>query len=125
MAGVATNASKRKDHYRGKPRHGRRVDVTVRAEEAGGSLGPPSVGYTKNLGAGGAFLVIDEPSARGTRLELTVSLPGSPLVCRGEVRWTHESDDDSMRGMGVRFVGLEVEQIVRLNDFLNGLLGSD
>jgi len=124
MAGVATTGGKQA-HYRGKPRHGRRVAVTVRQQEAGGGLGPAAPCYTKNLGVGGAFLVVDEPLARGSRLEVTVDLDGQQLVCGAEVRWTHENEDDALRGMGVRFLGLEVEQIVKLTEFLNGLLGAD
>jgi uncharacterized protein (TIGR02266 family) len=77
--------------------------------------------HTKNIGVGGAFIVVPKPPMIGTRLRLVIEMPGAaPMEVRAEVRWLSRSDEADS-GMGVRFSGLEVDQLLELNDYFASL----
>lgn len=113
----------RRNHFRGKPRPGRRVDVEFRV-----GAGAPVKAHTMNIGVGGAFVVTPAPPTPGTVVALTLIVPGAggapaPIDVNAEVRWT--SSDPEATGMGVKFQGLEVEQLLQLNEYFASLTGRD
>ena len=112
----------RRSHYRGKPRPGRRVEVLVTVP-GGGSVRA----YTRNIGVGGAFVVTTTPERPGTSLTLTLNVPNLPqaLVVKGEVCWTTPGDAYDPPGMGVKFFGLEVEELLALNEYFASLTGRE
>jgi hypothetical protein len=60
----------------------------------------------------------------GTTLSITLSVPASarPLEVKGEVRWIVDSaDDEREHGMGVKFGGLDVDQLLALSDYFASL----
>ena len=105
-------------HFRGKPRPGRRVEVRWRVltehEE-----GPEQTAVTRNIGIGGAFIITADPAPAGTRLRVSFEVPPSArtVAVKAEVRWISDGDDDPQHGMGVKFSGLAVEDVVALNDY--------
>jgi uncharacterized protein (TIGR02266 family) len=112
----------RRAHYRGKPRPGRRVEVTVTVA-GGGSFRA----YTRNIGVGGAFIVTTTPERAGTALTLSLTVPSLPqtLVVKAEVRWNTPGDAYDPPGMGVKFFGLEVEELLALNEYFASLTGRE
>jgi hypothetical protein len=136
---VAESKRERRGHFRGKARPGRRVEVRYRILE-GGQLGDEQRAYTKNIGVGGAFILTPHPPPPGTALQIAVTVPvtSRPLELRGDVRWVisdsgehaaaddegtpSEADDEGdERGMGVKFAGLDVDQLMALNEYFGSL----
>jgi uncharacterized protein (TIGR02266 family) len=114
----------RRNHFRGKPRPGRRVEVSYRLVD--GTTGEPQdlcKAFTRNIGVGGAFIVTDDPAAPGSELQLTVQIPtsGKKIDVRGEVRWIADGEYDAVHGMGVKFHGLDVDQLLELNEYFTSL----
>ena len=109
-------------HFRGKPRPGRRVELRFRTEDAG-----PFAAFTSNIGVGGAFVVTATPPEPGTRVHMTLTLPptGHALQLEADVRWATRGTALMPAGMGVRFVGLEVDEILKLNEYFATLTGLD
>lgn len=91
--------------------------MQVRFQVAGGD---ELSAHTKNIGVGGAFIVTPHPPKVGTQLRLTIEMPntGSSLEVRAEIRWLSNSGDV---GMGVRFAGLDVDQLLALNEYFASL----
>lgn len=79
---------------------------------------------TRNLSSNGVALATDIPLPRGMRLFLRVPLEDgqSPLCVHGEVlRWIHAKEKAGPRlvmGIGLRFVHLTADDILRLEFFL-------
>jgi uncharacterized protein (TIGR02266 family) len=117
---MAPSAEKRerRSHFRGKPRPGRRVEVSFTAGD-----GTQVSAFTRNIGVGGAFVVTDSPARPGTPLTLAIHVPTAtePIEVRGEVRWA----GDDPAGMGVKFNGLGVEELLQLNEYFASLTGRD
>ena len=123
-------------HFRGKPRPGRRVDVSyeVAPEGPDGFDGPDRVeprptpvrAVTKNIGIGGAFILTTDPAPPGSKVivRLAVKTGSEPIEVRAEVRWIvdgkHEEPEAEF-GMGVKFGALEVEQLLQLNEYFASL----
>jgi uncharacterized protein (TIGR02266 family) len=112
----------RRNHFRGKPRPGRRVDVAFAVGDT-----VPQQAYTRNIGVGGAFIVTPTPAHPGTPLVLSIRVPNtlSPLQLRGEVRWNTPGEADDPPGMGVKFQALDVEQLLQLSEYFASLTGRD
>lgn len=113
----------RRSHFRGKPRPGRRVEVSFTAED-----GSRQRAHTRDIGVGGAFVVTGRPADPGAPLTLSVHIPTSsqPLELSGEVRWsTGPRDDPEEMGMGVRFDALDVEALLQLNEYFASLTGKE
>lgn len=116
---------KGRDHYRGKARVGRRVEVAFRAAEATN----PNVDqklFTKNIGVGGAFLLTTDPLPTGTKLSVTLTVPTRPLplTIAAEVRWIIDGKHDepeSEHGMGVKFSAIAVDDLLLLNEFFSSI----
>ena len=117
------------NHFRGKPRPGRSVSVTYRAAAADDSEGIPRVeAVTRNLGAGGAFVLCDDPLPVGARVELILHLPrpARDIDVTAEVRWrVTPSDGVHDAGMGLQFVDLAVDDLLALQDYFASLTGMD
>lgn len=119
----AADKRERRTHFRGKPRPGRRVEVEYRVEG-----NPPVSAYTRNIGVGGAFVVTPTPPPPGTRVRLAIRIPTAsqgPLEVDAEVRWNARGDVDEVPGMGVKFLGLDVEELLALNEYFASLTGAD
>ncbi len=117
---MAPSAEKRerRSHFRGKPRPGRRVEVSFT-----GADGTAQRAFTRNIGVGGAFVVTESPARPGTPLMLAIHVPTAtePIEVRGEVRWS----GDDPPGMGVKFGGLGVEELLQLNEYFASLTGRE
>lgn len=112
----------RRNHFRGKPRPGRRVEVQYRLVDGTGEEHEPLKAFTRNIGVGGAFIVTEDPAAPGCELQLTIQIPtGKKIDVRGEVRWIADGEDDAVHGMGVKFHGLDVDQLLELNEYFTSL----
>ena len=112
----------RRSHFRGKPRPGRRVEVVYSVLE-GEERSAASTAFTRNIGVGGAFVVTDDPPPPGSMLSLEIRIPTAPapIQIAGEVRWIADDEGDEVRGMGVKFQGLEVDQLLELNEYFSSL----
>jgi Tfp pilus assembly protein PilZ len=106
----------RRSHFRGKPRPGRRVEVSFTTDD-----GTRERAHTRNIGVGGAFVVTPRPGRPGSVVRLAVHIPSAtdPLQVSGEIRWI-----DS-QGMGIRFDGLDIEAVLALNEYFASLTGKD
>jgi hypothetical protein len=113
----------RRSHFRGKPRPGRRVDVRYQVVDGAGELQPELTAHTRNIGVGGAFIVTEDPAPPGSQLQLIIKIPtsGKHIRARGEVRWIADGDLDAVHGMGVKFFGLEVNELLELNEYFISL----
>jgi uncharacterized protein (TIGR02266 family) len=112
-------------HFRGKPRPGRRVELRYRVVETH-ETGPEQIAYTSNIGIGGAFIVTADPAPPGSRLTLALGVPNHgdaprQITVKGEVRWISDGEEDPVHGMGVKFSGLQVDEVLALNDYFASL----
>ncbi|HEX4461742.1 MAG TPA: PilZ domain-containing protein [Polyangia bacterium] len=128
---MAESKRERRGHFRGKARPGRRVEVRYRILD-GGQLGDEQRAFTKNIGVGGAFIMTTHPPPPGTALQIALTVPAASraLEVRGDVRWVideHEPEAEGEdaggdeRGMGVKFAGLDVDQLMALNEYFGSL----
>ena len=110
----------RRNHFRGKPRPGRRVDVEYTLEGS-----KVQKAFTRNVGVGGAFIVCSDPASPGTPLSVTLLVPGGDgrVIVRAEVRWA--APDGDPPGMGVKFLAMEVDELLQLNEYFASLTGTD
>jgi len=113
----------RRNHFRGKPRPGRRVAVSYRVVERTGEESGRHKAFTRNIGVGGAFIVTEDPPPPGSTLLLEVHVPtsGKRIELRGEVRWIADGEMDAVHGMGVKFHGLDVPHLLELNEYFTSL----
>ena len=111
----------RRNHYRGKPRPGRRVEVKYTSPSG------THAAVTRNIGVGGAFIETPTPERPGTSLTLHLAVPTthSPIQVAAEVRWVSPGRDEHPSGMGVKFQPLEVEELLSLNEYFASLTGHD
>jgi hypothetical protein len=75
---------------------------------------------TRNIGVGGAFIVTPEIPEVGASISIELTLPTSDqrFTLPAVVRW--RSND----GMGVQFVGVDVDVLLELNDYFATLAGT-
>ena len=108
-------AHERRKHFRGKARPGRMLPVRFQV------AGQPAwvTAATRNIGVGGAFILTPLVQAVGTALTVELRLPTTEQVftLTAVVRWA--SND----GMGVQFVGVDVDILLELNDYFATLSG--
>jgi hypothetical protein len=106
----------RRHHFRGKARPGRVLAVRFRSSPQGTWTNAE----TRNIGIGGAFIVSTSVPPVGTTITVEVCLPTSdqkfnlPAI----VRWVRAGD-----GMGVEFVGVDIDVLLELNDYFATLTG--
>jgi uncharacterized protein (TIGR02266 family) len=122
---VAESKRERRGHFRGKPRPGRRVEVRYQVVERG-EPGDAQSAFTKNIGVGGAFIFTGDPPPPGASLRITVVVPQAarPIEVTAEVRWIVDGKHDepaAEHGMGVKFAGLDVDQLLALNEYFASL----
>jgi len=102
-------------HFRGKPRPGRKLPVSYWVSDDG----PHRHGETKNIGVGGAFIVTPDPEPVGTLISVELVVPDKGrLTVHSEVRWISAGPP---AGMGLKFYGLEIDDLMRLNDYFASL----
>lgn len=78
-------------------------------------------GLTMNISEGGAFVATHEILPVGSMVALHLELPGyERIMCLGEVRWTRDytGDDDVPPGLGLRFVGLDLDSAAAIRAFV-------
>jgi hypothetical protein len=99
----------RRQHFRGKARPGRVMRVRFRAP----GHREPITADTRDIGVGGAFIVTTDVQAIGTTLTIDLTLPTTEQVFTlpAVVRWAARD------GMGVQFVGVDVDVLLELNDY--------
>ncbi|HWU91369.1 MAG TPA: PilZ domain-containing protein [Kofleriaceae bacterium] len=115
MALIDRPRHERRQHFRGRARPGRVLSVRFRA----GSQRTWVPAETRNIGAGGAFIATSHGEPIGTALTVELVLPTSDRVFElpCAVRWVAPD------GMGVEFVGVEVDVLLELNDYFATLTG--
>lgn len=104
----------RRQYFRGKARPGRVLPVRFRT-----ALHPAWItAETRDIGIGGAFIAASEIQPVGTAMTLELSLPTSDQVFTlpAIVRWAKAG-----AGMGIQFVGIDVDILLELNDFFSTL----
>lgn len=85
---------------------------------------PGQVGWisaeTRNVGVGGAFIATQDVQPIGTTLTVELTLPTSDQVfsLQSIVRWASTREG----GMGVQFVGVDVDILLELNDYFSTLV---
>src|SRR5262245_43251004 len=95
---MAESKRERRDHFRGKPRAGRRVQVRYRVMEHG-QLSEEFRAVTKNVGVGGAFVLTTDPAPPGAAIQLTLEVPTQkPIEIHGDVRWIVDGKHDEPAG---------------------------
>jgi uncharacterized protein (TIGR02266 family) len=114
----------RRGYFRGKPRPGRRVEVQYRTKDDEGA--GEHLAFTKNIGVGGAFILTPDPLPPGTELRIALNVPSArhPIEVMAEVRWIIDGKHDEPErehGMGVKFSGLDVDQLLALNEYFASL----
>jgi len=81
-------------------------------------------GFSTNLSEGGVFIATLAELPAGTSVELSLTLPGQPVMpVRGVVRWIREANDlapERMPGLGVQFTDLQPDAARRIGEFLKG-----
>jgi len=122
---MAESKRERRGHFRGKPRPGRRVAVRYRVVE-NGEAGSEQTAFTKNIGVGGAFIITSDPAPPGASLQIALAVPQSQraLEVTADVRWIVDGKHDEPvreHGMGVKFNGLDVDQLLALNEYFASL----
>jgi len=110
----------RRQHFRGKPRPGRRLAIRYRVD--GGAW---IAAETRNIGVGGAFVASTEPGQSGATVEIELAVPtcDKPLILRGQVRWAQGDGHGEDAGMGVQFQDLDIDVLLELNDYFASLTG--
>ncbi len=91
------------------------LDVTV------GSDHNFYAGFAENLSAGGVFIATHKLKPAGSKIELSISLPGgSKVQALGEVRWIRVFNEtsDTPPGMGVKFLEIDGAAVQAIDEFL-------
>jgi hypothetical protein len=104
----------RRQYFRGKAKPGRVLAVRFKT-----TLHPSWIkAKTRDIGVGGAFILSAELQPVGTPMTVEFSLPTSDQVFTlpAIVKWAHAGE-----GMGVQFVGVDVDILLELNDYFSSL----
>jgi len=112
-------------HFRGKARPGRRVNV--RYAKIDGAESESNEAVTANIGVGGAYILSNDPPPVGTKLLISIDVPTSNEVIevKSEVRWNTTRGGEERAGLGVKFLDLDVESLLKLSEYFASLTGSD
>jgi uncharacterized protein (TIGR02266 family) len=89
---------------------------------ADGAAGAWTTAETRNVGVGGAFVATPAAFEVGAALTLELTLPAATRVFTlpAVVRWRREVGDPD-DGIGLQFVGVDVDVLLELNDFFASL----
>jgi uncharacterized protein (TIGR02266 family) len=111
----------RRHHFRGKARPGRVMPIRFRAIDQEAWV----VAETRNIGVGGAFIASTAVPPVGTKLTVELALPTTDqtFTLPAVVRWAGPADAGQEGGMGVQFVGVDVDVLLELNDYFSSLTG--
>jgi hypothetical protein len=104
----------RRQYFRGRARPGRVLMVRFKT-----TLHPAWISAeTRDIGVGGAFIVSADVQPIGTPMTLELCLPTSDQVFTlpAIVKWAKDTE-----GMGVQFVGVDVDILLELNDYFSSL----
>ena len=106
----------RRKHFRGKARPGRVMPVKFRTQAHATWV----TAETRNIGVGGAYIAAAVPPDVGTTLTVEVTLPTTDqtFTLPAIVRWASHAEP---AGMGVQFVGVDVDVLLELNDYFSSL----
>jgi hypothetical protein len=108
----------RRQHFRGKARPGRIMPVRFRTPAH-----PEWIdAATRDIGVGGAFITTPHIEPVDASLTVELRLPDSDqtFTLPAVVRWASTSEG----GMGVQFVGADVDILLELNDYFSTLTGA-
>ncbi len=116
---VFVAASSRREHKRVTTR------ITAKVRSPDGTRS--STEEIRNISLGGVFIVMDDPLAFGTDIDLEFNLPINPRVirCKGFVVWSTKTSPDrgaGLRGIGVRLMDIGVREMRLLNQFIESEL---
>ena len=77
-------------------------------------------GIARNLSRGGIFVEAERTAALRTEVALRFDLPDSkqPIRPTAEVMWCRERTPRSAAGMGMRFLALDRQSVVRIEDYV-------
>ena len=106
----------RRQYFRGKARPGRVLPVRFKTTLHQGWI----TAETRNIGVGGAYITTSQVQEVGTPLTVQLSLPTSDRVFTlpSIVRWSSAAEP---AGMGIQFVGVDVDILLELNDYFSSL----
>lgn len=78
---------------------------------------------TRDIGVGGAFIQTTSVLAVGAALTVEITLPTTAqlLALPAIVRWVAEGEAVAAPGMGVQFVGVDVDLLLALDDYFASL----
>lgn len=109
----------RRQHFRGKPRPGRRLAIRYRIER-----GDWIRAETRNIGVGGAFIATQDLVPNGSQVDIELEVPtcDKPLILHGHVRWGQDGGTEEA-GMGVQFHEVDIDVLLELNDYFASLTG--
>lgn len=97
------------------------IVLKVKGEDASGTF----FGYAKTLSKGGMFITTVSPKNAGEEFEIAFTLTGDPAPVRGicKVVWKRDYDPKLKQepGMGVKFVGLDVNMAARIEQWMKNL----
>jgi hypothetical protein len=106
----------RRQYFRGKARPGRVMPVRFKT-----TLHPGWIpAETRNIGVGGAYIATPDVQEVGTPLTVELLLPTTDRVFTlpSIVRWSSAAEPP---GMGIQFVGVDVDILLELNDYFSTL----
>ena len=109
--GMDGHQHERRHHFRSKARPGRVLPVKFRAADHTGWVNA----LTRDIGVGGAFISCQLILPIGSTLSLELSLPTTDrmFTLPAVVRWAASGPAG---GMGVQFVGVDVDVLLELNE---------
>ncbi|MBI5970964.1 MAG: PilZ domain-containing protein [Deltaproteobacteria bacterium] len=97
------------------------IVLKVKGIDAGGTF----FGYAKTLSKAGMFITTVAPKNAGEEFDITFTLTGDPapirVICK--VAWKRDYDPKLKQepGMGVKFVGLDVNMAARIEEWVKNL----
>jgi hypothetical protein len=111
-----TRAHERRHHFRSKARPGRVLSVKFRAHDHTGWV----TALTRDIGTGGAFIYspLVQPVGSALTVELTLPTTDQTFTLPAIVRWASPGIEG---GMGVQFIGVDVDILLELNDYFSSL----
>ena len=106
----------RRHYFRGKARPGRVLPIRFCTSAQAAWI----AAETRNIGVGGAYIASTQVQPIGTTLTVELTLPTTDqtFVLPAIVRWASLAEGG---GMGVQFVGVDVDVLLELNDYFSTL----
>jgi Tfp pilus assembly protein PilZ len=94
------------------------MSIRYRMGAAGDGYAAWVVAETRDIGVGGAFIAAVTTEPVGSHITIEIELPTTDRTFElpGIVRWVRDAGDDD-DGMGIQFVGVDVNVLLELNDY--------